>query len=1102
MTDGVRNWLKELEMGEFADAFENNGVDLAHLEELTNDDLKDLGVDRLVDRKKILKAITSKFDETGSRQSRSTLAPERRQLTVMFCDLVGSTALSRQLDPEDLREVMRGYQDAVAGAVTRYGGHIGKYLGDGVLVYFGWPQAYEDQAERAVRAGLEAIKAVRAIVIRDRAHLDARIGISTGQVVVGDLVGESGLEEEAVSGETPNLAARLQGMAEPGQVIIGDATRMLVGRAFAMSDLGARELKGFDEPLRAWNVTGETDVESRFEAAHAAELTKLVGRDADFQLLSERWQQAKSGAGQVVLIAGEAGMGKSRLVQAMQQNIVDENRFYTHLQASPYHTNTPLFATIQNLRNAIGFENEDDLTKRLDRLEAFFSRGMEISTDTLAVFADLFGLEYKDRYGSVELAPQERKDLTLDTLIDRFLMLSRQRPFLFIIEDAHWGDPTAEEMIERLVPRIAKERVLLVITHRPEWQSTFNNLSHVETLQLTRLRMSQSSQIVRDIAGDGIPEDIVQRIVERTDGIPLFVEELTRSLVEGGFDRDDENIPATLQASLLARLDRLGPVAKEIAQIGATIGKEFSRQMLAAVTGKSEELLVGILDQLVNSGLVQRISSTPTVIYSFKHALVQDAAYQSLLRATRHDFHRRIALLLENQMQRGDQIQVELLAHHHTEAQQADLAVPYWLEAGRLAVSRSANQEAIAHLTKGRALLLLEAESAERDARELDICLTLGPALMSIKGLAAPEAEEIYLRAHQLSKSGKDSALSFQSAWGLWLVNQQSGRVDLAQSQTREVLSLAEQQLENVDYLLQAHHAAWTTELFIGNVATSQAHIAKGFALYDIAKHRHHAFTYGGHDPGVCAKTTAAETHCLLGYPDQAVQHAVEGLKLAEKLSHPFSLAMARYFMAQVHQYRQESDIVRSHAHATIKLCETHGFESFRAQAMVQLGWAIATVGQTEKGISSIQQGISALESSGTGMRRPYFLTLLADVLAKANQADAGLGVIEEAEATIKSSGEARWHAETQRVKGVLMEAAGIDPAKVEATYRYGMEIAVEQEAIWLQLRISNNLARFWYQSGREDEARELLTPVYGRFGEGFDTPDLVSAKTLLDEIR
>jgi predicted ATPase len=612
--------------------------------------------------------------------------------------------------------------------------------------------------------------------------------------------------------------------------------------------------------------------------------------------------------------------------------------------------------------------------------------------------------------------------------------------------------------------------------------------------------------------GKVLPSEVVEHIVKRTDGVPLYVEELTKAILEADFLRERDGcyeltgpfsgvtIPATLQDSLMARLDRL-PSIREVAQLGAVLGREFAYEMVRAIASFKETILREGLAQLVDAELLYQRGRPPRAKYIFKHALVQDAAYQSLLKKTRQDFHGKVAELLESRFPEAAQTQPELLAHHYTEAGLAEKSVPYWYKAGQRAIERSANLEAIAHLTRGRALLAEQPASAERDVQELDFYLALGPALMSTKGLAAPEAEEVYLLARQLCRSVDQAALSFQAAWGLWLVYQQRGQIDLAQSATAEVLSLAERQKENVDYVLQAHHAAWTTELFVGNISASRTHTVEGDALYNIDKHRSHAFTYGGHDPGVCAKTTASEALCLLGYAEQAVQNAVDGVSLAERLSHPFSLAMARYFVAQVHQYRLEADNVRSYAQAAITMCESHGFESFRAQAAVLLGWATAAGGQSEPGIAQIREGLAAWQSTGTGMRRPYFLALLADALLRADRTEEGLNVIAEAEALIERSGETRWLAETLRLKGVLMDRAGAAIEDIEATYQRALGIARGQEARLLELRTATSLGKLWRGQGKAKRARELIDPLYDWFAEGFDIADLKEAKTLLGEL-
>ncbi|MCH8999287.1 MAG: AAA family ATPase [Proteobacteria bacterium] len=1045
------------------------------------------------------------------------LAPkvERRQLTVMFCDLVGSTELSRRLDPEDLREVMRRYQDAAAGVVARFEGHVAKFLGDGVLAFFGWPRAYEDQAERAVRSGLAAVEAVANLKTEDGQALEARVGIATGQVVIGDIVGEAATEADAVAGETPNLAARLQGLAAPGQVVIGATTRLLIGEALDLEDIGTHRLKGFAEPVAAWRVLGESTAETRFEAAHPGTLTKFVGREHELGLLKRAWQQSQAGVGQVVVISGEPGIGKSRLVDALSAELGDKGYTRITIGCSPYHTNSALFPLIVHLERVLRWQREDGADVKLAKLEEALQDFSLPLDEAIPLFASLLSLPLpEDRYPPITVTPQQQKQQTLDAIVAWLLEEAERQPVLQVWEDLHWADPSTLELLTLEIEQAPTAPILNVLTFRPEFAPPWPQRSHMTPLTLNRLeRPEVEALIMQHAGGKALPGEVVEHIVGKTDGVPLYVEELTKAILEADFLRERDGsyeltgplsgvaIPATLQDSLMARLDRL-PGIREVAQLGAVLGREFAYEMVQAIASFDETTLQEGLDRLVDAELLYRRGRPPRAKYIFKHALVQDAAYQSLLKRTRQYHHRQVAELLESRFPEIVQTQPELLAHHFTEAGLAGESVPYWYKAGQQAIERSANLEAIAHLTRGRALLTEQPANVERDAQELDFCLALGPALMSTKGLAAPEAEEVYLRARQLCQSVDQAALSFQATWGLWLVYQQRGQIDLAQSAADEVLSLAERQRENVDYLLQAHHAAWTTQLFIGNISASQTHTVEGDALYDIEKHRTHAFTYGGHDPGVCAKTTASEALCLLGYAEQAVQNAVDGVSLAERLSHPFSLAMAHYFMGQVHQYRLEADIVRSHAQATITMCESHGFESFRAQAAVLLGWATAAGGVSEPGISQIREGLAAWQLTGTGMRRPYFLALLADALLRADRFEEGLNVIAEAEALVERSGETRWQAETVRLKGALMGRAGAAIGDIEATFQRALEIARRQEAKSLELRAAMSLARLWQARGKADGARDLLAPIYGWFTEGFDTADLIDAKALLDELE
>ncbi len=1103
----IKQWLKNLDLEEYVEAFADNNIDDRVLADLTSDDLKDIGVSSVGHRRLLLGAIAKLGNAAEpSPAVAQTIPPapaERRQLTVMFCDLVGSTALSRQLDPEDLRDVMRRYQDAVAGAVTRYGGHVAKYLGDGVLAYFGWPQAYEDQAERAVRAGLEAVVAVSAVQMEDNAALEARVGIATGQVVVGDLVGESGRDVEAVSGETPNLAARLQAEAGPGQVVVGNTTQHLVGNAFELAELGARNLKGFAEPVSLWRVVAEKAAESRFEATHVGPLTNFVGREHELGLLRDRWEIAKDGEGQIVLVSGEAGIGKSRLCQSLRDHIGGAPHVRVRYQCSPFHTNSALYPSIQQLSRAAGFEGGDDAAVRLDKLESLLGETATRATSLVQLFASLLSLPVGDRYGALDLPPEEIKRRTLDAFGDQLADLSVHQPVLFLFEDAHWIDATSQELLGILVERIRALPVLLIITSRPEWRAGFSSQSHIATVQLNRLARRQGEQIVRAIAGDDITEEIVQRIVERTDGVPLFVEEVAKSMLESGLDMTQADIPATLQGSLLARLDRLGPNAKEAAQIGAAIGREFSHNLIASIFEQSEDKLGQALENLIGAELVFRNGTPPVATYTFKHALVQDAVYESLLHSRRQTLHQDIAQTFEARSPETVATEPEILAHHYTEAGLREKAVPYWLLAGRRASERLANVEAIAHLRQGERVLMELPATTEREQLELDFHLSLGPALIATKGFAAAEVGEIYGRARELSRQIGDNVSLFPANYGLWINMQQSGQLDEAKALAEESLAIAKAQ-SNTGYLLQGHHAMWTTQFSFSDLTSCHHHAKRGAELYDLAKHRSHAFLYGAHDPGVCALNHVAVAGWFLGYPEQAAQAAQEGKALAERLEHPFSLVLSHSYASWLYQYRREPERVLELCEATISACGKYDIApNYRASASILAGWARASSGNAKSGIQAILDGIADWNAAGQGIRMSYFLALLAEAYRHGGQIELGLAALAQALDQAQASGELKWRSELLRLKGDLILAHDADDTnEAVSCYRQALTSARKLQAKSLELRTSTSLGRLWIDQTKSDEARDLITPIYNWFTEGFDTADLKEAKALLDELE
>jgi class 3 adenylate cyclase len=752
----ISDWLEKLGMSEYADRFAENKIDVSVLHHLTDQDLKDIGV-ALGHRRKLLAAI-AEFAGAAPAVSKPVLAAEpktrdsaeRRQVTVLFSDLVGSTALSARMDPEDLREVISGYQKCVAGTVTRFGGFVAKYMGDGVLVYFGYPQAHEDDAERAVRAGLELVSAVTAL--KTHAALQTRVGIATGLVVVGDLIGSGAAQEQAVVGETPNLAARLQGIAEPNAVVIAESTRKLLGKLFDLQDLGAHDLKGIGGPVKAWAVLRPALVESRFEAMHASGLTELVGREEELEILLRRWSKAKTGEGQVVLLSGEAGIGKSRLTAALMESLEGEPHTRLRYFCSPQHTDSALYPVIGQMERAAGLAHGDTAQVKLHKLDALLTLTSTSKQDA-ALFAEMLSLPNDGRYPALNMDPQQRRQKTLEALTAQLAALSHQKPVLMIFEDAHWADPTSVEAFSRAVERLRTLGVLLIVTYRPEFEPPWIGRPHVTALILNRLGEGQIAAIIDSLTGNELLSPSVrQDIIERTDGIPLFVEEITKAVLETASESDARQtvasvpspafaVPASLHASLMARLDRLGD-AKEVAQIAAAIGREFSHALLSAVASKPQPELASALDRLIAAGLLFRQGVPPHASYLFKHALVQDAAYGTLLRERRRALHARIADTLERRFTEIIETQPELVARHCTEAGHIEKAALLWGKAGQRSLERSAVVEAVGQLRKGLALVANLPDGVTRVQHELDLQISLGKAMIATKGYHAPETGE------------------------------------------------------------------------------------------------------------------------------------------------------------------------------------------------------------------------------------------------------------------------------------------------------------------------------------------------------------------------
>jgi class 3 adenylate cyclase/tetratricopeptide (TPR) repeat protein len=1112
----IADWLKKLGLSEYAQRFTDNDVDASVLPDLTDQDLKDLGVS-LGHRRKMLRAIAElqsvekTAPENPPARPFSALqhdAAERRQITVMFCDLVDSTGLSTRMDPEDLRQVISTYHKCVAETVARFDGFVAKYMGDGVVIYFGYPQAHEDDAERAVRSALAVVNVVSGIHEHQDAPLQARVGVATGVVVVGDLLVAGEAQERAVVGETPNLAARLQALADPGQVVIAATTRRLLGGQFEYRDLGSKMLKGLSDPIRAWQVLGAGPAEGRFEAQHETKLAPLVGREEEIELLLRRWRQAVRGQGRVVLITGEPGIGKSRLTAALQERI-EESCTRLRYFCSPHHVNSAFFPISSQLERAAGFTRDDFPSTRLTKLEALAAES-GLDTEEIAVLAELLSIPGGERLKIGSITAQERKDKTLAALLAQLERLAVQRPLLVVFEDVHWIDPTSLEFLTLAIEQAARMRLLLLVIARPEFIPPWPEYAHVTTLTLTRLSRHDAAAVVERITNSKeLPHEVMSQILRRTDGVPLFVEELTKSVLESGLLREDANryvldgplsplaIPDTLHASLLARLDRLAPV-REVAQIGAAVGREFSYELLGAISGLPFEKLQEALSQLVRSELLFPRGEPPHAVYTFKHALVRDAAYGSLLRNQRQQLHARIASILETLFVDLVASEPELVAHHYTEAGLAERATRYWEDAGVLAAKRSANKEAIAHFEKGLELLEHLPDRANHVDQELRLLLALGPVLMTTRTSAAPEIERVYIRARKLAQgSGKLGDL-FPTVWGSWLVAFMAGEVSTANRLLDELFSLAHDQ-ECQELILQAHHAAWPTLMTTGDLAGALQHINSGTAMYQREIHGQHAHLYGGHDPAVCAHALGALLHAAVGRPDEAIRRVEQAQTMARAMGHPPTLSQALWCAAELHYIRREPREIESYVAAVLPVLSEYGSAVNTANAIMLRGWALTVQGYTETGIADIREGMDAWRRTGSKYHVPYRLSRAADAYRMAGNVDEALRLIADAIA-VSNRTEDRWfEADLYRIQGEALSLVRKKADDAESSFRRALATARRQGARVLELRAALGLGRLLGGRSQRLAARDLLYPIYIWFTEGLETSDLKDAKAMLD---
>jgi class 3 adenylate cyclase/predicted ATPase len=1110
----IADWLEKLGLSEYAQRFAENDIDFTILGDLTDQDLENIGVASLGHRRKLLRAITElnraafvPADSAARRLPRDEA--ERRHLTVMICDLVGSTALSTRLDPEDMRAVIDAYHAACARITRSYDGFLAEFRGDGILAYFGYPRAHEDDAERTVRAGLDILAAVAQLETRAPEPLAVRIGIATGLVVVGDPSGMGALREHALVGDAPNLAARLQALAEPGTIVVAASTRRLLGDLFRLRDLGRHEIKGIAEPVAAWAVEGVSASESRFEAVRAAGLTDLIGRKDELDFLLARQRAAWKGQGQIVLIAGEAGIGKSRLAAALAERIVGEPHTRLRYQCSPYDTNSALRPFIVQLERAAGFKADDTSEQRLDKLEAILAVDASRIEGVAPLFATLLSIPLGERYPPMALSPMQERRRTLAALLDQFEALARRQPTLVLFEDTHWADATSLELLDLTVERVRQLPVLALFTFRPEFEPPWIGLPNVSTLTLGRLdRNEVESMVARVTGGLAPPPEVMKQIVDKTDGNPLFVEELTKAVLETGILVEDADgyrldgpllplaIPATLQDSLMARLDRLAPV-KEIGQIGATIGREFSYSLMRVLIGRDETALKNALAQLEQAGLVFRRGEQPEAVYSFKHALVRDAAYESLLKSRRHQLHGQIARMLEEKFPDIVASQPEILGYHFTEAGLFEPAIDYWLKAGKLAARRSANAETLNHLARGLELLPNIDDLMLRNKLELLLQTSLGNSLRATEGWSTDSVKHAYTRALQLCKESGFDEYTMPAAFGLWTWNFVHASLGEAQAFAEHLVHTADNVGDSV-YKVLAHEALGFTLFAQGKFVAAHTALERSISMCEDNKVGAY-LDLSAQDPRVHVRLYDGMALWLLGYPDRALRICTEARRYAQASRHPFSEAMARTISLRVHQFRGESAIVAGQANAAIALCEEHEFVHYLAMALILRGWAKAQQGELDEGIAEIQEGLEKARATGALLFESYTLGLLADACLKNESYRQAFEFLGQARLRLEEESSERYYAaEIYRLLGETYLRSHQDLDQAERFLCKGLEIAREQNAKSLELRLSLSIYDLYELGPSTDEYRSQLGEIYGSFSEGFNTNDLAGAKARL----
>ncbi len=1120
--DAIAAWLDSLGLGKYTELFVENDIDFEILPDLSENHLAELGIS-LGHRIKLLKAISalqstasqsdSAFDtqapdikdvDTPSALALDTLATtnhaaERRHLTTLFIDLVGSTPLSYELDPEDLREVILAYQEVASEELRQFDGYISRYMGDGILVYFGWPRAHEDDAERAVRAALNAVAAVEKLHKPDGSPLSARAGIATGLVVVGDLIGKGASEQQAVVGETPNLAARLQGVAQPGEVVIGESTRRLIGELFELKSLGVQELKGIGDPTEAFIATGERVVRSRFHARSAEAELPLVGRQNELGLLLDCWNQASTGSGQAVLVCGEAGIGKSRLINALENTIQVPTAHRIHFQCSPYHTDTALHPILRQLTSAADIATGNSNSTKRAKLESLL-HSYNAPQDTVRLITTALGIDNDEPLSDNYSPTQQRLD-TLRCLVKLYTDLSAVSATLIIIEDLHWIDPTTAELLLSIVASMQSFPLMLLVTTRPHTEQEFAKYPNVTQLQLSRLGHESSTAIIEGLTkGKSLPGTLLDDILKKTDGVPLFVEELTKTVLQSGqlTDTGDSyqlsgfldtiEIPSSLHDSLMARLDRLEPV-REIAQIAACIGREFSHDLIMAVAQVTAAELTTVLGSLIKAELIFRRGIPPHVSYTFKHALVRDAAYESLLRTRRQFLHIRIAEVLENDARFTETTPPELLAQHYSIGEKHDKAIKYWIAATQQAQSLSSNNEALAHAEAGYLQLKYQPDN-ERQRYELDLCFASSMAYRCLHGFHSEQFCKAIKRARELAGELGETEIEISCVRGLYNYYFNRGEHNDADVVIKESLTplLAKQSSSFPGA------SAGANFLYRGELVAARSNLEELIAGLDEAEsYPERIYVL---NPLTSALANLSWTLWLLGYPEKAIKAGSRAIDIARRINQPFSFAMAVVWVGSVHvalgKVENRSEVIAE----ALEVIHQNDFQAWRPRVVFLDGKNDVFNGNTESGLQKMRDAMKVIGDRGSMLAWTWLNAELASDLINLKQFDECEELLNQGINHGESQGENNWLPELYRLKGELLLATGKGGAQQSRSwFEKALATAAGQQSRSCELRAATSLATL-ATSSYDDNSR--LQGAYNAFTEGHETQDLIAANLLL----